>query len=57
MNSRRFLEIYKSKSRSDTSDVLQYCRQFSAISQNLVTKGKLYSFTQDGSYKVYRLIC
>ena len=46
MNSRRFLETYKDKSRADTSDVLQYCRQFSAISQNLVAKGKLDSFTQ-----------
>ena len=46
MNSRRFLEIYKSKSRSETADVLQYCRQFPAISRNLVTKGKLDAFTQ-----------
>ena len=46
MNSRRFLEVYKSKSRSDTADVLQYCRQFSAISRNLVAKGKLDTFTQ-----------
>ena len=46
MNSRRFLEIYKSKSRSETADVLQYCRQFSAISRNLVAKGKLDTFTQ-----------
>ena len=46
MNSRRFLEIYKSKSRSDTADALQYCRQFYAISRNLVAKGKLDTFTQ-----------
>lgn len=46
MNSKRFLETYKDKSRADTSDVLQYCRQFSAISQNLVAKDKLDSFTQ-----------
>ena len=46
MNSRRFLETYKDKSRSDTADVLQYCRQYSAISESLVSKGKLDSFTQ-----------
>ncbi|MCJ1348653.1 hypothetical protein MMC31_006886, partial [Peltigera leucophlebia] len=46
MNSRRFLETYKDKSRADTSNVFQYCRQFSAISQNLVAKGKLNLFTQ-----------
>ena len=46
MNSRRFLEIYKTKFRSNTADVLQYCRQFSAISRNLVAKGKLDSFIQ-----------
>ena len=46
MNSKRFLEIYKSKSRSDTADVLQYGRQFFTIFQNLVTKGKLNSFIQ-----------
>ena len=46
MNSRRFLETSKDKSRANNSDVLQYCRQFSAISQNLVAKGKLDSFTQ-----------
>lgn len=41
MYSRRFLEIYKTKYRSNTADVLRYCRQFSAISRNLVAKGKL----------------
>lgn len=41
MNSRRFLEIYKTKYRSNTADVLRYFRQFSAISRNLVAKGKL----------------
>ncbi len=46
MNSRRFLEIYKTNSRSDTADVLQYCRHFSTISRNLVSKGKLDLFTQ-----------
>lgn len=46
MNSRRFLETYEAKSRADTSDVPQNCKQFSAISQNLVAKGKLDSFTQ-----------
>ncbi len=46
VNSRRFLEIYKSNSRSDTAHVLQYCRQLCAISQNLVAKGKLDLFTQ-----------
>ena len=45
MNLKCFLEIYKSKSRSKTADVLQYCRQFSAICQNLVVKGKLDTFT------------
>ncbi len=46
MNSRRFLETYKDKSRSDTAKVLQYCRQYSAISESLVSKGKLDLFTQ-----------
>ena len=46
MNSRRFLEIYKSKSRSNTANTLQYCRQFSAISRNFVAKRKLDIFTQ-----------
>ena len=46
MNSKRFLETYKDKNRANTSHVLQYCKQFSAISQNLVAKRKLDSFTQ-----------
>ena len=46
MNSICFLEIYKTKSRFDTADVLQYCRQFSAISRYLISKRKLDSFTQ-----------
>lgn len=50
MNSRRFLKIYKTKSRSDTTDVLQNCRQFSAISRNFVAIGKLDSFTQSRSF-------
>ncbi len=40
------MELYKSKSRSETADVLQYCRQFSTNSRNLVAKGKLDTFTQ-----------
>lgn len=32
MNSRRFLDIHKSKSRSNTADILEYCRQFPVIS-------------------------
>ena len=50
MNSRRFLELYKSKSRFNTADVLQYCCQFSAISRNLVAKGKLNTFTQSQGF-------
>lgn len=46
VNSRQFLETYKDKSCADMLDALQYCRQFSAISQNLIAKGKLDSFTQ-----------
>ena len=46
MDSRRFLEIYNSKSPSDTADALQYYRQFSVISQNFVAKVKLDTFTQ-----------
>ena len=46
MNSTRFLEIFKSKSHSYTACVLQYCRQFSAISQNVFTKNKLDLFTR-----------
>ncbi len=46
INSRRFLELYKSKSHSDTAAVLQYCCQFSAISRNLIAEGKLDIFTQ-----------
>ncbi len=46
INSRRFLERYKDKTRFNTSDILQYCPQFSAISQNLVGKGKLDFFSQ-----------
>ena len=46
MNSRRFLKIYKSKSCSDTADILQYCCQLSALSENLVTKRKLDLLTQ-----------
>ncbi len=46
MNARRFLELYKTKSRSNTTDDLQYCCQFSAISRNLVAKRKLDSFIQ-----------
>ncbi len=46
MNSRHFLEIYNDKSRSDTADVLKYCRQYSAILEGLVSKGDLDSFTQ-----------
>ena len=46
MNLRRFLEIYKTNSCSNTADVLQYCCQFSPISRNLVSKEKLDLFTQ-----------
>ncbi len=46
MNLRRFLEIFKSKSHCYTACVLQYCRQFSAISQNVFTKKKLDLFTR-----------
>lgn len=47
MNLRQFLEIiYKSKSCSKTADILQYCRQFFAISPNLVAKRKLDMFIQ-----------
>lgn len=45
INSRQLLEIYKDKSRANTSDILQYCRQFSATLQNLVAKKKFDSFT------------
>lgn len=45
MNSKQFLETYKDKSRSDTLNVLLYYEQFLAISQNLVAKSKLDSFT------------
>lgn len=41
MNSRHFLETYKNKIRADISNVLQYYKQFSAILQNLIAKGKL----------------
>ncbi len=41
MTSRRFLEAFKDKSHSDNSNLLQYCRQNSAISDNFVLKGKL----------------
>ncbi len=46
MNSRCFLKTYKDKSRADTADILQYCHQYSAISESLVSKGKLDLFTQ-----------
>lgn len=42
----QFLELYKFKSHSKTADVLHYCCQFSTISQNLVAKRKLDTFTQ-----------
>lgn len=32
MNLKRFLEIYKNKNRVNTSDILQYYKQFLAIS-------------------------
>lgn len=56
MNSCRFLETYKDKNQADTSDVLQYCRPFSAISQNLVAKSKLDSlYGLVSFYKGYHL--
>lgn len=45
MNSRRVLETYKTKTRSNTADILRYCRQFSAISRNFVAEGELDLFT------------
>lgn len=40
------MEIYKSKFCSDTADALYYYCQFSTISQNLIAKKKLNTFTQ-----------
>ena len=44
--SRRFLESYKDKARSDSSDILHYCDQFASISENLVAKNSIDSFIQ-----------
>ena len=44
--SRRFLESYKDKVRSDSSDILHYCDQFASISENLVAKSSIDTFIQ-----------
>lgn len=46
MNLRQFLEIYKNKNHTDMSDVMQYYKQFLAISQNLIVAEKHDIFTQ-----------
>lgn len=44
--SRRFLESYKDKIRSDSSDILHYYGQFAYISENSVAKNSVDSFIQ-----------
>lgn len=46
VSSRAYLEAFKDKPRAENSEVLQFCRQFSEISRDLVGKGKLDTYTQ-----------
>lgn len=46
VSSRTYLEAFKDKPRTENSEVLQFCRQFSEISMDLVGKGKLDTYTQ-----------
>ena len=44
VNSREFLNTYRSKDRPDNADLKQYCRQFNAVSRHLVQKGTLGAY-------------
>lgn len=46
INSRNFLEIFKSKPRTEKDDLKQYCRQFHTISYTLVERGQLEKYTR-----------
>ena len=46
VSSRAYLEAFKDKPRAENSEVLQFCRQFSKITKDLVGKGKLDTYTQ-----------
>ncbi|MCJ1347605.1 hypothetical protein MMC31_005833, partial [Peltigera leucophlebia] len=46
VSSRAYLEAFKDKPRTDNSEVLQFCRDYSEISKELLGKGKLDKYTQ-----------
>ena len=46
MNSRRYLESLKSKPRTESDDIRQYIRQYTAISEVLVKKKQLEDYTR-----------
>ena len=41
MHFRKFLKIYKNKTRFDQNDICQYCRRFLTVNNNLIEKNKL----------------
>lgn len=46
VNSRAFLEAYKSKERTSADDIRNYCRKFGSISKILAKAGKLDNYTR-----------
>ena len=46
VNSRKFLETFKSKARTEKDDLKQYCRQFHTVSHTLVERGQLETYTR-----------
>ena len=46
ISSRTYLEVFKSKPRTENAEVLQFCRDYSEISKELLEKGKLDKYTQ-----------
>jgi hypothetical protein len=44
--SRRFLKMYKDKTRIDTEDIRQFCRRYLLSSNNLIKKNKLDKITR-----------
>ncbi len=44
--SRAYLEAFKDKPRTENAEVLQFCRDYSEISNELLGKGKLDKYNQ-----------
>ena len=46
ISSRAYLEAFKDNHRTENAEVLQFCRDYSEISKELLGKGKLDKYTQ-----------